>query len=207
MIDKYREAFQEEAREILLDLESALLELNERPEDTELVGRAFRALHTIKGSGSMFGFDDISSFTHHVENAFDEVRNRRLTASAELIRLALGAVDQIKAMLEEASGQGKADGAIAASILSKLRSLTGVPEKTSSGTTASMAETIEPALSEHAPGKLVPGDRGVDAANALVEEGTRPLRQWNIRLFPKPVSCAREPIQSCCFANCAVWGR
>lgn len=192
MIDKYKEAFQEEAREILSDLESALLELNERPEDVELVGRAFRALHTIKGSGTMFGFDDISSFTHHVENAFDEVRNGRLSASEELIRLALGAVDQIKAMLEEASGQGKADGAIAASILSKLRSLTGVPEKTSSGTTASIA-AITPASalsalrpSKQAPGKLVPGDLGLGAANALVEEGTRLLREWNIRLFPKP---------------------
>ena len=55
--DQFRVAFREEAREILVDLETALLELNEHRDDMELVGRAFRALHTIKGSGAMFGFD------------------------------------------------------------------------------------------------------------------------------------------------------
>ena len=186
MIDKYKEAFQEEAREILLDLEAALLELNGRPDDVELVGRAFRALHTIKGSGSMFGFDDISSFTHHVENAFDEVRNGRLTASAELISLALGAVDQIKAMLEEAAGQGKADANNAAGILSKLRSLTEAPKKPSSGAAASMASP-EPisAQSELVPSGPVPSDLVLPAQYALAEKPTNPLLDWSIRLLPK----------------------
>ena len=47
--DQFRQSFREEAREILVDLESALLELNENRTDQELVGRVFRALHTIKG--------------------------------------------------------------------------------------------------------------------------------------------------------------
>ncbi|HLJ16076.1 MAG TPA: chemotaxis protein CheA [Bryobacteraceae bacterium] len=128
MIDKYKQAFQDEAREILLELESSLLELHERPDDAELVGRSFRALHTIKGSGAMFGFDQISAFTHHVENAFDQVRNRRLAASPELISLALASVDQIKAMLDEAAGQGTVDATAVAEILAKLRALTGTAE-------------------------------------------------------------------------------
>src|ERR1035438_6244896 len=48
MIDQFKQAFLEEAREILAELESALLELNENRSDRELVGRAFRALHTAK---------------------------------------------------------------------------------------------------------------------------------------------------------------
>ena len=76
--DQFKQSFREEAREILVDLESALLELNENRGDQELVGRVFRALHTIKGSGSMFGFEDLATFTHNLENAFDEVRNGRL---------------------------------------------------------------------------------------------------------------------------------
>jgi len=43
-MDKYRQAFDEEARELLVELESALLELDRNPDDRELVGRAFRAL-------------------------------------------------------------------------------------------------------------------------------------------------------------------
>ena len=128
MIDKYKQAFQEEAREILLDLESALLELNEKHDDAEVVGRAFRALHTIKGSGAMFGFDAIAAFTHDIENVFDQIRNGRLRATPDLINLSLAAVDQIKAMLNEAAGQGSTDAAACATILTKLRALTGATE-------------------------------------------------------------------------------
>ena len=91
MIDQYKQAFQEEARELLVELESALLELDQNRDDPEVVGRAFRALHTIKGSGAMFGFDDIAGFTHHLETAFDQLRNGQLAVTADLINLALAA--------------------------------------------------------------------------------------------------------------------
>lgn len=125
MIDQYKQAFQEEARELLAELESALLELDENRDDPGLVGRAFRALHTIKGSGAMFGFDDIASFTHHLEGAFDQLRNGKLAVTADLIRLALGAGDQIKAMLEEAAGRGVADRNRSEHILVAVGQLTG----------------------------------------------------------------------------------
>ena len=157
MIDKYKQAFREEAREILLDLESALLDLNENRDDTELVGRAFRALHTIKGSGAMFGFDAIAAFTHDIENAFDQIRNGRLRATPDLISLSLAAVDQIKAMLEEASGQDSAS-ANTAQILAKLRVLTGACE---------------------APVKPAPA-AAVTSAPAIA--GT--TREWHIRFRP-----------------------
>lgn len=65
MIDKFKKVFLEEAREVLVELEASLLALNENRSDKELVGRAFRALHTIKGSEAMFGFDRLAAFTHN----------------------------------------------------------------------------------------------------------------------------------------------
>ena len=56
MKDQYKEAFREEAYELLTELESSLLELEETPDDMDIIGRVFRAMHTIKGSGAMFGF-------------------------------------------------------------------------------------------------------------------------------------------------------
>jgi two-component system chemotaxis sensor kinase CheA len=101
--DQFKHSFREEGREILVELEAALLELNANRGDLELVGRVFRALHTLKGSGAMFGFEDLATFTHNLENAFDEVRNGRLEVSSELVDLTLSALDQIRAMLEEGS--------------------------------------------------------------------------------------------------------
>jgi len=125
MTDNFKQAFQEEAREILVELEASLLQLGERPDDSEIVGRAFRALHTIKGSGSMFGFEKLAAFTHNLENAFDEVRNGRLQVTSELINLSLAALDQIKSLLEESDAVSTASTAAAAEIVAKLQELTG----------------------------------------------------------------------------------
>lgn len=79
--ETHREAFREEAFELLTELEAALLELEEKPGEQDLISRTFRAMHTIKGSGAMFGFTEISRFTHDVETVFDHVRNGNLQVS------------------------------------------------------------------------------------------------------------------------------
>lgn len=159
MTDQYRQAFQEEAHELLAELEAALLELDQDRENLDIVGRAFRALHTIKGSGAMFGFDALAAFTHHLENAFDQLRNGRLRVTAELIALALGAGDQIKTMLEEAAGSGAADPGRSAGILAALETLTG------------------PLGS----GREAPAAR---PAASVFEEASGPVREWRIRFRP-----------------------
>src|SRR5450432_1062255 len=100
MIDRFKAGFQEEARELLVELEASLLELDQNRNDLELVGRSFRALHTIKGSGAMFGFDEIAAFVHDLEAVFDQLRKGQLEATSELINLTLAAGDQIKSMLD-----------------------------------------------------------------------------------------------------------
>ncbi len=109
MQEQQKEAFREEAYELLSELESSLLELEENPEDQDLVGQVFRAMHTIKGSGSMFGFDDISAFTHDVETVFDLVRDQKIPVTNNLVNLSLSARDQILAMLDAGTGQGTVD--------------------------------------------------------------------------------------------------
>jgi two-component system chemotaxis sensor kinase CheA len=98
--DLNRQIFKEEAYDLLIELEGALLELEEAPDDMDLVNQIFRALHTIKGSGSMFGFEAIAGFTHEVETVFDMVRNGDVQATPVLCSLALRSRDQIRAMLD-----------------------------------------------------------------------------------------------------------
>ena len=116
MIDLHRAAFKEEAYEHLAQLENSLLELESDPGNEEIVGTIFRCMHTIKGSGAMFGFDDIASFTHHVETVFDLVRGGLVAVNAELINLTLRAGDQIRIMLDNADSGQSTDLAAAAEI-------------------------------------------------------------------------------------------
>ena len=94
------EVFRQEASELFETLEGALLDLGLRPDDRELVDTAFRALHTIKGSGAMFGFDKVASFTHEFETAFDLVRKGEIKPTEDLISVALAAKDYIRALIE-----------------------------------------------------------------------------------------------------------
>ena len=94
------EVFRQEASELFDALEGALLDLGLRPDDRELVDTAFRALHTIKGSGAMFGFDDVANFTHEFETAFDRVRKGEIRPNQDLISVALAAKDYIRTLIE-----------------------------------------------------------------------------------------------------------
>ncbi|WP_407117195.1 chemotaxis protein CheA [Bradyrhizobium sp. LMG 9283] len=112
------EIFRQEASELFEVLEGALLDLGQRPDDRELVDSAFRALHTIKGSGAMFGFDKVASFTHEFETAFDRVRKGEIKPTQELISVALAAKDYIRALIEDPQST---DDIIGEAILDDLR--------------------------------------------------------------------------------------
>lgn len=133
-MDDHKSVFREEAYELLGELETSLLELEENPTDNELIGRIFRAMHTIKGSGAMFGFTDISEFTHEVETIYDLVREGKMAVSPELINLSLAARDQIRAMLDSSASDSPVDTTESARIireLSALRSLNHSPSQQS----------------------------------------------------------------------------
>ena len=98
-LDEGKKIFREEAKERLAEIEEAMLELEERPNDSELVSRTFRAMHTIKGSGAMFEFTDIVEFTHDIESVYDLVRDGTIAVTKELISLTLSAHDEILGLL------------------------------------------------------------------------------------------------------------
>jgi two-component system, chemotaxis family, sensor kinase CheA len=169
--EELNQAFQEEAKEIFVELEATLLELNENSDDKELVQKAFRALHTIKGSGSMFGFDKVAAFTHNLENAYDEVREGRLKVTLELIDLTLAGLDQIKVMMDEAAGRAVADSGLAEDILVKLGALTGA--------------------SAHGLIKVAPS---LPSAPPQTADGL--ARDWHVRFCPGPdlMLCGANPL-------------
>ena len=98
------DVFRMEADELLACLETTLLDLGEKPQDRDLIDTAFRALHTIKGSGAMFGFERVAAFTHDFETAFDLVRQGRVPASLDLVNVALSAKDYIRLLIEDPDG-------------------------------------------------------------------------------------------------------
>jgi two-component system chemotaxis sensor kinase CheA len=112
--------FRQESAELLELLEQALLDLERSPDDHDLIDTAFRALHTIKGSGAMFGFEQVAAFTHEFESAFDRIRKGEAAPDPELIAIALNAKDFIRAQIERPE---ETDAVIGVCILADLRKL------------------------------------------------------------------------------------
>ena len=123
-MDQNRHAFVEEANELLDELEGSLLELEKSPENSDLIGRIFRAMHTIKGSGSMFGFEAVAHFTHDIESVYDQVRDGRVKVSKLLIDLTLNARDEIRKLVNSSGESDRGDEAERDSILACFRKLT-----------------------------------------------------------------------------------
>ncbi len=151
------ETFRQEAQELLEDIEQGLLDLAHRPGDRDLVDAVFRGLHTLKGSGAMFGFDALAAFTHHCETAFDRVRKGEVAATPELVGAVLAAQDHMRALAEGREASDAAGQALLAD-LRRVVEAAGQP----------VAETpSEPGLNRWRVRFSLPAD-------ALVN-GTRPL--------------------------------
>jgi len=89
-----------ESRELLRDMEAALLRLERAPQDAEAITAIFRAAHTIKGSSGAFNFDAIVEFTHAMESLLDQIRSGRTPIDIGLIALLLGCGDHVSSLLD-----------------------------------------------------------------------------------------------------------
>lgn len=115
--------FREELRDLLESLERGLLDLKAAPDDMGLVNQVFRDLHTIKGSGAMFGFADLAAFIHTFESVFDRIRGGQAVVTSEIIRLSLAARDEIPGLVDGTPDHGQRR----AGILSALAGLMQAP--------------------------------------------------------------------------------
>jgi len=99
-LESIKEVFREEAYELLSQIDIPLIELEKSPDNSELVNTIFRTLHTIKGSGSMCGFDELARFTHDLESVFDCMRKGVIKADNKIIGLTLKAKDCMRFLLD-----------------------------------------------------------------------------------------------------------
>lgn len=90
-----------EAREQLEAMENGLMRAEDGGCDEECVNAIFRAAHTIKGSGGMFGLEPIVRFTHVMESVLDRVRIGEQALTPELSEVLLKCCDQLGLLVEE----------------------------------------------------------------------------------------------------------
>ncbi|MBY5356897.1 chemotaxis protein CheA [Rhizobium leguminosarum] len=135
--------FRTEAAECLEAIEAGLLDLTHQLDNKDVVDAVFRGLHTLKGSGAMFGFEALAAFTHHCETAFDRVRKGEVSATSELVAAVLAAQDHMRALVDQPDAD---HGNIGHKLLAQLQAAVG-------GKEAAPAAVPVPAAVREAPAK------------------------------------------------------
>ncbi|HEX5330274.1 chemotaxis protein CheA [Sulfuricurvum sp.] len=101
--------FLEDSSEQLAYMESSLINMQDEGVNEEDVGALFRAMHTIKGTAGMFGFDDVVGFAHIAENLLSEVRSDKVPLTPEMITLFLLCKDHTENLINTAVDQQPID--------------------------------------------------------------------------------------------------
>jgi two-component system chemotaxis sensor kinase CheA len=89
-----------EAGEILERLSQQLVDLEQRPEDKDLLNAIFRGFHTVKGGAGFLSLTPMVECCHVTENLFDILRNGKRTVTPELMDVVLQALDMVNQQFE-----------------------------------------------------------------------------------------------------------
>jgi two-component system, chemotaxis family, sensor kinase CheA len=96
------ESFLIETQEILDTLDQDLMELESQADNFELLNSVFRSFHTIKGTSSFMGFEQITEITHHAEDILNKLRKAELRVNSEIVDTLLEVYDWLKSLLKKA---------------------------------------------------------------------------------------------------------
>ncbi|GAA6134843.1 chemotaxis protein CheA [Oceaniserpentilla sp. 4NH20-0058] len=99
-----------EAGEILELLSEQLVDLENRPDDHDLLNSIFRGFHTVKGGAGFLQLTPLVECCHVAENVFDILRNGQRTVTSDLMDVVLKALDTVNEMFDSVrNGEMPAD--------------------------------------------------------------------------------------------------
>jgi two-component system chemotaxis sensor kinase CheA len=103
--DEILQDFLVEAGEILEKLSEQLVDLEQHPDDSDLLNAIFRGFHTVKGGAGFLQLDALVSCCHSAENVFDILRNHKRKVDSDLMDVVLEALDNVNSMFEQVRNQ------------------------------------------------------------------------------------------------------
>ncbi len=122
MDDEILQDFLVEAQEILESLGEQLVELEQTPDDNDLLNAVFRGFHTIKGGAGFLELTSMVNICHRAEDIFNLLRQGERKVDAQLMDIILKSLDVVNSMFEELTS-GKEPSEAPPELLSQLESL------------------------------------------------------------------------------------
>lgn len=121
-VSQYLSMFLEESLENLSKLNDCLLELEQNPEDLDVVNAIFRVSHTIKGMSATMGYMKMSELTHKMEDVLSKFRDGTLKVNRDVVTILFRCLDTLESMVNNIS-DGNSDDMDIEEIMSSLSSV------------------------------------------------------------------------------------
>ena len=99
-LSEYMQVFLDESAEELDSLVEAILLLEDDPQNADALNKAFRMLHSLKGSCGMMGFEVMGDFAHTLEDRFENYRSGKDLLDRDTATLVLKCVDYFRAFID-----------------------------------------------------------------------------------------------------------
>ncbi|MBU1295860.1 MAG: chemotaxis protein CheA [Gammaproteobacteria bacterium] len=96
-----------EAGEILEQLSEQLVDLEQNPDDKQLLNAIFRGFHTVKGGAGFLQLTALVDCCHYAENVFDILRNGQRKIDSDLMDIVLQALDAVNEMFDAVRAGGE----------------------------------------------------------------------------------------------------
>ncbi|KAA0581626.1 chemotaxis protein CheA [Azospirillum sp. Sh1] len=143
-LSRFKQTYFDESAELLAVAEAGLLRLAPGEVDMDEVNAIFRAVHSIKGGGGAFGFNDLVAFAHEFETVMDGVRNAEIPVTTELVDTLIRANDLLARLLSHASDETEAPAGTTDDTVAALRRFLGKGEAPTAPAPAAPPATLYP---------------------------------------------------------------
>jgi len=185
------EGFLTETTELIEKLDDDLITLEKASDDTDLMNRIFRSIHTIKGASSFLGFDLLVKVAHKTEDVLNRLRKGELVVTPEIMDVILEATDLVKLLVSDIKAgeiqEREIDGTIA-KLLPFLSDNAGAAQKAAAP--VQPASETPPPQADEAPISEVQLPSGAAPVSEAAPESTPPPPQPQPAPVPAPKPAA-----------------
>jgi len=196
--DDILQDFLVEAGEILDKLSEQLVDLEQRPNDRDLLNAIFRGFHTVKGGAGFLQLDAMVACCHITENLFDILRNGQRTVTSELMDVVLQALDTVNAQFAAVSARQEAMPA-SPELIARLERLVSCADLSEPAPAAAPAPSTATPQATLAP--VEPPGSGINLSDDEYEGLLQAISGAKPAPAPAPKKAAEEPSAAAAHAS------
>ena len=162
----YRDLFFEESDDNLQTLNDSILELEQEPDNIDLINSIFRVAHTLKGMSATMGYDVMTKLTHKMEDMFDLFKTGKMKVNTDHISLVFKCLDKLQELVDDLRDDKELEE-------SQITDLWNELDRVESSAGAGEAEAPAAPVEEHDEGALSTKFERYDDADTDVVNGAK----------------------------------